>query len=1284
MKILIFSSENISDDIPDESNEEEIDVIFNSIKKELIEKNFIKKSRRNTDDFVFDFMKKLQMSTSPDDITTSNIPSILAKELSKYALPLVPSLPKLVSENDNIKTVKKFTLTTQNEENINGILYPFTPFLIKKYDAIKYKKIVIPKTIPYEILGFAIPYNLTLPIIDSSYFINGVFNDIRTTESELFLLNGGFGNLSKNTKLQNIYTNTFDGFSHMESTINENTKHEKLDDGKYKIIFFNDEQDSVKKMKGILSEIHRLNNYYAKTTYGMYMKNVPIPQWGKESKFDEKCISGENKIIFDIIDENIRCYSDSIFEALRYNNLEILGNTMKYGKQNIAYIRSVTEKLNYKKCMNKAILDQKKIIASYNNRISIKNVLSYRKFKKYNYFDLPKNQQQIIDSTYNVWKKNTTIDMFSEKKYQAIKCFYDAFMVLYPKKHLERALKMLKSEKLGLDASTEENLKYGLCEHSLTHAKLIINEKKDFEIKKILISDFAVSEIVLPEKKKDGITIDNHKNYQKPDYGYYCNICGALMYTRFAESNITFIDGRLKKTDNDDPLSDQIYKDVSFILRTSIRMADESLVAELKTLANSFLSVLRPKIGEIESTFLRAKTNENTNLKDIISLYTAIYTYALICKLIVTNNGNIVFAKTISGGKEMPEIRNLLSNAYYLIVTTKKNILENVATIDRKEIKPILINAYKWASSIAMVQEDISDTNESIQDLASIIMGDPFYLYLWKMLKFVNPNIDILDIKKILGRDLEEIDRDKEEKNIYATADITTSEQYINKIKSFPEIYKKNIIQYYYQSYNLITHYCVDSVYNETIIPMSTVMGEYYDKWESINESFIKLQMAKMIKYSTPIWVPNYNKYGNKYDNDPSLITLDLQKIYRKNGSLHEWDIFVFKSNNGSNKREFTQAELTEYLNSGKNIHKTHFLYDKKDSVTGEYLSSVKNYSADIIKNRKILYDIIGFFTYYENRCPVTDLHSMENGVCKKCGIVNSGRIKWAATKEGKKYYDKYYRIFLQDKKDLSSLDETQLADVVKNIRSEPKVGKKKLCKLHKETLILEWSRKIKAPFNALLNLGLSNDIKYDKIYKNQINPSKTASNDEFKVQAERLNIYYRDFLFNYYLIKNYRSIHDLPETLMELIKKNTTNVKNLQNSIPNLYDNEYLETYYAYLYSGQSYKNAAMYVLNIIAQSMLKILNVGKPFTKFAQALVEHFTKVMIYNDKLYSLPDPFKYVVDKQSEKKDSYASTDEDDEYEMSAESEDEEFSDMDDADDEFSLENSDILEVNRGED
>jgi len=1390
-QILVFQTPDISHESYVETSDER-SILYNNLASTM--KNEIN---------GYHFKQFLEMENQilkSAKIITKGVPPILAKELIKYVKPLVIELPEsdYLKKDIHFKFKKKIVetkfkitewfITLQNETSVQSILYPITSYHNRKYEKIKYKNIIVPPGSPFKMIGCVVPDNLGTPMFNNSILLNSIVDDISISNYGTLLETGSYrlDSTSNNKGFDSkVYIQQFDGFEHtkinydddelnikfLEST-KPNNKFSNIK--RQRIIIFKNSEDALKKMNIILDEIKRIQTYYInnyasilKTIEFNPLQNLDVYKKSLRKKEDLSSYQSSNKTLFDkklisvvkeiIPEENTRNTKDSIYFALKnkgklelFNKLKILG----------------TNNAKMQKELNNALMENEvKMIMEYQNKIRTtyilelikKQAITVNKFGfKAKYSELNSSDTRIVNNEYkkiieeeieNMKEKKETGEklILINRRYTIIRNFYKAFNDINPKIALKYTLNDLKE--IGIDV-TKSNLKYGLCEHNLTKAKLIVDGNKDRKIKDIIINKYAHKHENPINKNHQDKTNETLSRNIKDDItsDYYCNICGERIYINIVEDTIKFVEGKLIITDQEyDSLGDLIYREISYTIRSVLRFKTQ---LDIRPIIKSLVEVLRPEIGIIESRLSKIRTNIQDDIRDLITLYIDIYIYALISRMIYINHGEITFAlrpkfrkfsavtskipeasskskktieikkttktknttlkknartkktKKIKGGYDKFEsneqndiysdmsdseydesyesdkpsrimnarkkikggnkdkknrLQNIIYSAYQLLISTKAQLIKKIATIKLEDIQPLLLQAYKWVIGLYMIDTKSEESSyvglkEEIIDNA---INHPIYNYLYKIRNLVS-GTEKKDLRTILGKTIETLEKHIQESDIFSNVPMIEENQFVNYIKRTLSSkidnneYVELVSKYMYFSYKYLIDYISTNKFKESSVPVSSVLINYYKNLNEVRDMQISLQYINMISKAMPMYIPNFYKYKDRFEYDASFKLLDISKLYRKNGQLHDWNIYVFKKKGGTGKKELTINELNDMIKNGKNIHKDYIISDKKDSVSGEYLSKIKDYSSEINKSMIKLKKTENFFSYFDNRCPISGLHILDNNKkCEKCEIILTS--EWKSSKNGQKYYAKYFYIFEKQitaqnliiKARMNELEKRKIEDSIYKKVEDEKFDK--IFQLN-EARILNWSRIVKIPFNVLINLGLSEGIKFEKIERGEVNPRKDENmlTYDIKTRTLKLDGYYNNIIYQYYLIKGSTSSYDLPTQINELIDKLPSS-KGLQTSMKEIYDPMYHSRFIYFFHVCSNPDDLNKIILNKISETLLQIISSLEKtkFATFGENLVKYFTKEIITKEKLFSKPDPFKYKIDKRSELGDDYAS-------------------------------------------
>ena len=592
--------------------------------------------------------------------------------------------------------------------------------------------------------------------------------------------------------------------------------------------------------------------------------------------------------------------------------------------------------------------------------------------------------------------------------------------------------------------------------------------------------------------------------------------------------------------------------------------------------------------------------------------------------------------KLLIGGKENPKdsqkiLQNIINNALFLILRILNLTINNVSSISIESIKPILIKAYKWTTSLQ------TDTNKSDNKTKHEIQlnNDTIYNYIRYVIKLVAynnvGNKDLtsksinISIKDVLGRTVETIESDfKENKSIYATAIIPDSWCDL-KISN-------NECKYKYESFKSLIEYVKNKLYNENAVPYSSALESYDKKYDYVsklsNEIFYSQKRAELKPYNNIVL---HNNFGLKYNNfNPE--TIKIEKYYDNNGNHHKFDVFVYQKANPSGvlagpKKEYKKSDILKWLND-KDLKKTDefthlFIVDERCSKCNTLLSQTKNTSIEKAIDKKD--EINVFFKYFENRCPKGELHDFEITVqkgkescCAKCGITKS-----TVNDQDSKYYDKYIKIYEKISLEKIALEKKEVSKIINSTKDVIEKKKFEPWKIN-NVPILELSRTFKIKYNVWINLGLTINQKYHLIESEKINPSESASPNALILRNIQLHSYYLRVVTLFYIVKNHETVKNMPYDLKQIMLKNS--VRDLYKKLIDL-DNSILSQY-DYYKNTETPSNVSNFLLYSISSTILNIYNsMKKAGMETSHDIIKLIINTIIESEKLLSEPDLVKF---------------------------------------------------------
>lgn len=590
--------------------------------------------------------------------------------------------------------------------------------------------------------------------------------------------------------------------------------------------------------------------------------------------------------------------------------------------------------------------------------------------------------------------------------------------------------------------------------------------------------------------------------------------------------------------------------------------------------------------------------------------------------------------KTYVGGKTTKDIklyeRFILTTSLNLILVTKEPIIKRLTYMNIDVVKQLFLKtAYPWAKQHARPIKVSDDTIHTIDQKQNIIYMNPFYNYLYyaKRLAYNSGSekrypSDINDVKSILGRTIDEISEDMK---IYSNTHIPAKWDFGDKYYD----------DYTYLSFLSVYKYLSDELFLKNFVPRHAQVEKYYEDQKEMKK-MEKLYLIELNKQKVrPMFqIEMLNDLTTKYS-DFSPEKLDLAKFYCPNGQRHIIGNYIYKTKNKEEELDPNILDKWVKNNDVENLAKyaDYKLVNERCKLCKKLIrteTSSDKTENTLQKKFGLLDDINAFYQYYTSRCPVNGLHDIIDHKCTKCKLdTKSDRTSADA------YYNKYVDIFKKIEREklsitIDSLDQAteenkHSKEFVKKIVIDQKVEYKYT--LHK---VAEWSQIAKKPYNVIVNIGLSENIKYIDILNANANPSKLdLSNDAYVSQSLKLKNYIRSTLRDYNMLMNHEQIAELPLYLKNIL--NTQKKKDLSKMTKQMpqFINEFTELDNKYKYKLNP-KNYANFLIEYLANIFVTLYEKTSSDYKLASNMfIKHYTDLIIEQERLHSKAE---YVVNKK----------------------------------------------------
>lgn len=608
---------------------------------------------------------------------------------------------------------------------------------------------------------------------------------------------------------------------------------------------------------------------------------------------------------------------------------------------------------------------------------------------------------------------------------------------------------------------------------------------------------------------------------------------------------------------------------------------------------------------------------------------------------LVVTGGKVVAIKDTKKAEEMT-VRNAL-----LLLIVSKDITRQKLNITVPMLSTMFSKAYKWALEHAKPIQIDRDIAKQLQ--LDPITFDAFYQYIHRVNLYsyfsghrkFPPALN--DIVSNIGK---------------------TKEKVMKATNPFDEItlekpWKINLGEYYglpkyekfiYDCYQAVYEYLTQAVYTVPAVPMHVRLSDYQKKHEHLMQTdaeFSKIIKRRKIKPILHLELKNNLAWSlNQFNN------VNVARHYCPSGNFHKGGEYIFapkgkakakeerlikkeeisawiKTNDVKKLEEFANMEIVDEKCQLCGIHFRHTTYDDKT------LQKIKK----IHENQDNIY---AFYSYYDTRCPVDNLHEIGEikGVaeCKKCGYNPNWKKQNDITEDP--YYQKYGQQFREMRADQTKIEFMPFEYVEKK-------AEKPLTWEYSLRYTNELSKMFDVKYNILINLGLLEKISFIYIEQTKLNPSKEAYAQ--KARALRIRDYILFAIREYMEIVKYNEVAQIKIEIKKLLddQKRVRPSDNLTENLPELPDFVTENEKYERDLPADKYTN---YLQEFLAKMLIDIVMQSKERDKpFAKNVAGYILGVILRKDKYYSKAAPVFFKADATAVEEDlsdtdSVGSTDE----------------------------------------
>lgn len=580
-------------------------------------------------------------------------------------------------------------------------------------------------------------------------------------------------------------------------------------------------------------------------------------------------------------------------------------------------------------------------------------------------------------------------------------------------------------------------------------------------------------------------------------------------------------------------------------------------------------------------------------------------------KHLVVEGGKVT---SVKDGKKAEELT--VRNALLLLVVSK-DITRQKLNVTVPMLSSMFSKAYKWALDHAKPIQLDRDIAKQMQ--FDPITFDTFYQYINR----VNLHLYFAGVRKFppaLNDIVSNIGKTREQ--VIKSADPYENVQLVKQWKVDLGEYRilPGYEKHIYECYLAVHEYLTQRVFSVHATPPHVRLTEYRKKYEYLKQKDAEYQKIIQWKNAKPhLHIEMKNNYAwslNRFNN------INLASHYCPSGSFHKGGEYIFAPRDkgkAKDERIIKKEEISEWIKTKNKEKLEEFakleIIDEKCQLCGIHFRYT-TYDDQTLKKMKKIHEsqdnIFAFYGYYDNRCPVNDLHEIVDNKCKKCGYNPNWKKQNDITEDP--YYKKYGKQFKEMRENQISYNYTPPVYVKKQEQA--------VTWEYSLRYTNELSKMFDIKYNILINLGLLEKISFIYIEQTKINPSK--ENYSQKARALRIRDYILFAIREYMEIVKYNEVAQIKPEIKKLLddQRKIKASENLTEGLPQLTPFVDDDERFQRGLSPEKYTNflqefLAKMLIDIVLQSREK----DKPFAK---KVVSYIIQTILRKDKFYSKAIP------------------------------------------------------------
>jgi hypothetical protein len=180
----------------------------------------------------------------------------------------------------------------------------------------------------------------------------------------------------------------------------------------------------------------------------------------------------------------------------------------------------------------------------------------------------------------------------------------------------------------------------------------------------------------------------------------------------------------------DEALRDYIWKQTNQIVRSFIEFKELRTTKYVNMFITNITTKLYDFINLIEKKLMKSKTSSLEEIENKKKLFTVMYVYAVLIKIILDNYESITFQRLDKKGFVKPSVEKLLRYAIDKIILTQNVIINKLTDVNESFLESNLSKAYK---NITLYLEKAKLEPPPELDLAATLVLDPIFEFVSQM-----------------------------------------------------------------------------------------------------------------------------------------------------------------------------------------------------------------------------------------------------------------------------------------------------------------------------------------------------------------------------------------------------------------------------------------------------------------------------------------------------------------------------------------------------------------------